>query len=167
MDNTLIYYIERLQLMGFFAGYPLIYALVNVLASEQSKKDLFINRVFRQLPLAYALSGMLFLGYVLNSIYPDFSAENILKQLTFIKIWGLLSILFWIPLFSKKPVISLLHSLVFFFFLIRVLFLHLTSMIGIDMIKNNMSVFTDSILLNTANLAIIVILMSLISKYRK
>ncbi len=167
MDNTLIYYIERLQLMGFFAGYPLIYALVNVLASEQSKKDLFINRVFRQLPLAYALSGMLFLGYVLNSIYPDFSAENILKQLTFIKIWGLLSILFWIPLFSKKPVISLLHSLVFFFFLIRDLFLHLTSMIGIDMIKNNMSVFTDSILLNTANLAIIVILMSLISKYRK
>lgn len=167
MDNTLIYYIERLQLMGFFAGYPLIYALVNVLAGEQSKKDLFINRVFRQLPLAYALSGMLFLGYVLNSMYPDFSAENILKQLTFIKIWGLLSILFWIPLFSKKPIISLLHSLVFFLFLVRDLFLHLTSMIGIDMIKNNMRVFTDSILLNTANLVIIVILMSLISKYRK
>ncbi len=168
MDNDLVVYIERLQLMAFFSGYPLIYALVNVLATERSRQpNAFVNRLVMLLPFAYALTGVLFLGFAVKNLYPDYSVENISEQFTYIKIWAIFSVLFWIPAFSKKPVFSLLHSLIFFFILLRDLFMYMTSYIGMDMIKNDMRVYTDSLLLNTGTLTVIVILYFIIRKYRK
>ena len=167
MDNNLIAYIERLQLIAFFAGYPLIYALVNFIAGDRSKQaNAFVNRLVILLPFSYALTGVLFLGFVLKNLYPDYSIENIAQQFTYLKIWGLLAVLFWIP-FRKKSVISLLHSLVFFFFLLRDIFMHMTSYIGIDVIKNDMKVYTGSLLLNTGTLTVIVILHFIIRKSRE
>ena len=167
MDNNLIVYIERLQLIAFFAGYPLIYALVNLIAGDRSKQaNAFVNRLVILLPFSYALTGVLFLGFVLKTLYPDYSIENITQQLTYLKIWGLLAVFFWFP-FAKKSVISLLHSLVFFFFLLRDMFMFMTSYIGIDVIKNDMKVYTDSLLLNTGTLTVIVILHFIIRKSRE
>lgn len=166
MDNDLGVYIEQLQLMAFFAGYPLIYAFVNVLSAKQSK-DAFLNRLFRIMPYAYALCGALFLGYFLKTLYPDYSTENISKELSYLKIWALLSLLFWLSPFSKRPVISLLHSFVFFFFLLRDLFMYMISMTSIDVIRNDMRVYFDSILLNTGTLIVILALHIILRKFRK
>jgi len=167
MDNSLIVYIERLQLMAFFAGYPLIYALVNHIAGDRSKQaNAFVNKLIILLPFSYALTGVLFLGFFLKNLYPDYSMENIAQQITYLKIWGLLSVLFWIP-FRKNSVISLLHSLVFFFFLIRDIFMQITSFISIDVIRNDMKVYTDSLLLNISTLTAIVILHFTISKFKE
>lgn len=167
MDESLIVYIERLQLIGIFAGYPLIYVLVTLMASDRSKQaNAFVNTLITMLPCSYALTGVLFLGFVLKNLYPDYSLDNIAQQFTYLKIWGLLALLFWLP-FPRKSVISLLHSLVFFFFLVRDTFMYMSSYIGIDVIKNDMKVYTDSLMLNTGTLTVIVILHFIIRKTRE
>jgi len=122
------------------------------------------------LPYAYALVGTLCLGLQLKNIYPDYSVENIklTVQQPLLLFWGLLSILFWIPALSKKPVISLIHSIVFFFLLVRNIFLQLTSSSADrSMVRNDMKIYTISLLLNLATLAFILLLSFLFAQYKK
>jgi hypothetical protein len=165
MGNDLGAYIQRLELMAFFAGYPLIYSIIQLIAGKQRA---FLNRLARLLPFAYALTGTLFLGLVLGNIFQDYHLKNIGDQfqVPYLTIWGLLSVLFWIPAFSKKPVFSLLHSLVFFFLLLKDFFLYMTSSTGRDVIKNDMKIYTDSLLLNMCTLAVIVIIHFIFSRIR-
>ncbi len=80
----------------------------------------------------------------------------------YLQIWGLLSILFWIPALGKKAGLSLLHSLVFFFFLVRDLVLQFSSA-DKDIVKNDMKIYTDSLLLNLGALILIVLISFLFS----
>ena len=82
--------------------------------------------------------------------------------------WGLLSILFWIPALGKKIFLSLIHSLVFFYFLARDLFLQLSaSAINESIVKNDMNVYTNSLLLNTGVFTIILLLSFLFIRNKK
>ena len=159
MDNDLFAYIDRLALMAFFTGYPIIYALVFFIAGKRIKAPGSLgNWLVKLLPYAYALNATLYLGMLIRNMYPDYSISNITEQLhyAFLRIFGLCALLFWIPLFSRKPIYSLLHSLLFFFFLLKDLVLQMTSGEGKDMIKNDMKIYTDSILLNLSTFAFIV-----------
>ena len=81
--------------------------------------------------------------------------------------WGLLSLLFWIPAISKKPILSLVHSLVFFFLLLSDLYLQWFSLTADNyVIKNDMKVYANSLILNLASFAILVLL-SLLFSYSK
>jgi hypothetical protein len=81
---------------------------------------------------------------------------------------ALFSMLFWIPALSKKKVLTLIHSLVFFFFLASDLFVQLfSSLTESDVIKNDMKVYVASIILNLAALAFLVLLSLLFSYYKK
>jgi hypothetical protein len=126
MSDNFFAYLERLELMAFFSGYPLLYAVALFIAGNRQLRNNFKSRLISLLSFAYALVGTLYLGLVLKNLYPDYSIENIklTMQQPWLIIWGLLSIFFWIPALGKKPVFSLIHSLVFFFFLVRDLFLH-------------------------------------------
>jgi hypothetical protein len=80
----------------------------------------------------------------------------------------LLSILFFIPALAKKTVISLLHSLVFFFFLLREIFSQLfSSDTDKNILKNEMKVYTDSLLLNLGVFAFITLVYFLFIPYKK
>ncbi len=150
MDNTFFAYLRQLELMAFFSGYPLLYAVVLSLAGKQPLRNNFKNRAVSLLPFAYALVGTLYLGLQLKNLYPDYSIENIKQAIVqpYLKTWALLSLLFWIPALAKKPLFSLLHSFIFFFLLLKDLIAH--SATGGDrlVIKNDMKVYTDSLLLN-------------------
>src|SRR6187401_2019807 len=125
MDNSFFTYLQQLQLMAFFSGYPLLYVFILFIAGNQQEKNNFKRRIVYLLPFGYALAGTLYLGFQLKNLYPDYSLVNIkltLQQHWLIG-WGLLSILFWIPALGKKTVVSLIHSLVFFFFIIRDIYL--------------------------------------------
>jgi len=170
MDSSFELYLEQLELMAFFSGYPLIYFVILSFAGQQSARSAFKNQLVSLLPLAYALAGTMYLGLQLKNLYPDFSIEHIKADFQFplLKIWGLLSVFFWFPLLRKKPFISLLHSLVFFCLLIRDFYLQLSSA-DTDrfVLKNEMKVYTDSLFLNFSTFAAICIVYFLISWLKK
>lgn len=161
MNPDFTSYIDHLQLIAFFAGYPIIYSIVLVMNGEHRA---FVKKLVVLLPYAYALTGTLFLGFIAKELFSD-PVNNFTSffQNSYLKIWGFLAVLFWIPAFSKKPVYSLLHSLMFFLLLLKDFFQYANSPAGSDMIKNDMRVYTDSLLLNTSTLAVIVIIYFIIS----
>ncbi len=156
MGDNFFSYLQQLELMAFFSGYPLLYAIINVFAGNSNREVL--KKLPSILPYAYALVGSLFLGLQLKNLYPDYSFENIRLsvQQPILQIWALLSLLFWIPALAKKPVFSLLHSFVFFFFLLRDLLSHLfESATDKNILRNDMKVYTDSLLLNLGALIVL------------
>lgn len=170
MGNSFFEYLQQLELMVFFSGYPLVYAVAIVFFGNQQLKNNFKSRIVSLLPFAYALSGTLYLGLQLKNLYPDYSIENIKQtvQLPFLMVWGLLSILFWIPALGKKIVVSLIHSLVFFFFLVSDVAIQLLSTAADkDMIRNDMKIYTVSLLLNIVAFSLIVLLSFLFSRFTK
>jgi hypothetical protein len=169
MDDTFFTYLQRLEMMAFFSGYPLIYAIVVSVAGNKQTKTILKNRLTSSLPFGYALVGTLYLGLQLKNFYPDYSIEKIklTVQQPYLIIWGLLSVLFWIPAIAKKRILSLLHSLVFFFFVARDLLLHsFQPSADKNVVKNDMKIYTDSLLLNMGAFAFILLLSFLFSRYK-
>ena len=89
-------------------------------------------------------------GPATQNLYPDYTWAHIAaaNPEPYLKIWGLLSILFFIPVLKKKPVFSLLHSLVFFFFLAKDILLHFIQSTEKEVVKNDMNIYTISLLIN-------------------
>ncbi len=150
MDIDFFAYIERLELMAFFSGYPFIYLLVHIFSSTQFGKRIFHKRIELLLPVSYALVGLLYLGLVLKNLYPHYSLHNIQLSIhqPFFKIWGLLSLLFFIPLFNRKTVFSLWHSLLFFFFFAGTIIKETLLSNQNDAVKNGMHIYSISLLIN-------------------
>jgi len=153
MGGGFFAYLQRLEMLAFFSGYPLIYLFIQFIAGSPSLKNKTIRGFTSLLPSGYALVGTLYLGLQLRNLYPGFTLQNIEHAIPqpFLNIWGLLSILFWIPVISKKPVLSMLHSLVFFFIIIGDLISQLTGVNSDrNILKNDMRIYSVSILLNLA-----------------
>jgi len=158
MGDNFFSYLQQLELMAFFSGYPLVYAIILSIAGKKQLRNNFKSSIVRLLPYSYALVGILYLGLQLKNLYPDYSAENIKIALEhpFLKIWGLLSLLFWIPTLAKKTELSLLHSLVFFFLLLKDLIVQSSFNEGnTHIIKNDMKVYTDSLMINISSLLVV------------
>lgn len=169
MGNNFFTYIQHLEMMAFFSGYPLIYYLLRLISRNASFKNNPGAGMISLLPFAYAVVGTLYLGLQLSNLYPDYTIENIKHRIQQpgLLIWGLLSLLFWIPAFSKRQILSVLHSLVFFFLIVKDLFFYFTGQIrDRDIIKNDMQVYTVSIFLNLAAV-ILLLLCSFLIRFRK
>lgn len=150
MDDSFFIYLEQLELLLFFSGYLLIYLLVHALAETGPAKKIFKKNIARLLPFTYAVVGVLYLGFLLKGLYPDYSFSHIIEasKIPGLKIWGLLSVLFFIPALARKPVYSLLHSLVFVFFILRDLYLFLFKTLDKSLLKNDMNLYMYSLLIN-------------------
>ena len=170
MGNNFFAYLQQLEMMAFFSGYPLLYTFILFVTGYRQSKPYTKKRVASLLPFSYALVGTLYLGLQLKNLYPDYSIENIKGTFEhpLLVIWGLLSILFWIPALGKKHVLSLIHSLIIFFFLVKDLFLQsTTSSADKNIVRNDMKIYTDSLLLNLGAFAFIVLLFFLYTFYKK
>jgi hypothetical protein len=170
MGGGFFAYLQRLEMLVFFSGYPLVYYLVHWITGSKPATGSFRSRLIFLLPWSYALLGTLYLGLLLKNAYPDYSVSNIkLKiQEPYLILWGLLSLIFWIPAFNRKPVFSLLHSLVFFFFLVKDIgyaFFKLTT--DNHVVRNDMNIYTISIILNSISFAFICTIVFLFSHFRK
>jgi hypothetical protein len=165
MGNSFFEYLQQLELMAFFSGYPLLYAVILFIAGNKRSKNNFKSRMVLALPFAYALIGTLYLGLQLKKLYFNYSSGNVkqMMHLPYLMIWGLLSILFWIPSVSKKKVLSLIHSLVFFFFLLKDIVLQFASSADENILKNDMRIYTISLLLNVGAFVLMLLLSLLIS----
>lgn len=151
MNDNFFSYLHRLELIAFFSGYPLIYAIVFLIAGNCILKDKLREKITSLLPFAYALIGTLYLGFQLKILYPNYSIGYLSESIhhPFLVLWGISAILFWIPAIAKKIVISLLHSFVFFFLLLKDIFFQ-SSVSGVDktIVRNDMKLYTTSLLLN-------------------
>jgi hypothetical protein len=166
ITDSLNDYISHLQLLAFFAGYPFVYTLVNFLATKRQEKTPFISKEWvALLPFTYALIGSLFFGLLLKNISPDFSLQNI-ADTSSLEVWAIISVLFWIPALSKKPVFSLLHSVPFFLILIKDFFIQATSNSAMFVIENDMKMYSISFLLNTVALVFIYALLYCLRYFR-
>ena len=118
MGDSFFAYLQLLELMVFFSGYPLLYAVIVLFAGNKSSKNNFKSRLISILPFAYALVGTLYLGLQLKNLYLNYTFGNVKQMMLhpYLMIWGLLSLFFWIPALSRKRQLTLIHSLVFFFF---------------------------------------------------
>ncbi len=161
MENSFFVYLQQLQLMAFFSGYPLLYAIILFFAGKKQPQNNFRNKIVSLLPFAYALIGTLYIGFQLKNLSLNYSAANV-KQLfmqPWLLIWALLSLLFWLHALSKKKELSLIHSLVFFFFLVKDIVLQITgSSGGREMLQNDMRIYTVSFFLNLGALLLITLL---------
>jgi len=150
MNYTFLSYMQQLELVAFFAGYPLLYAVVSVASEKQLLKNLVKTNPVSLLPYSYALIATLYLGLQFKTYY---SANTLIEQfpLPLIVIWGLLANLFWLPFLAKRPVLSLLHSLIFLFPIIKDIFLQVTKYRAeSDMVSNDMKLYTISVAINIA-----------------
>ena len=169
MENSFFAYLQQLELMTFFSGYPLLYTLILFIAGNKKPLNNFRNRMIKILPFSYALVGTLYLGLELKNLYLSYSLGNV-KQIMlhpYLMIWGLLSILFWIPAISKKKELSLIHSLVFFFFLVKDVILQLGSSADKYMLGNDIRIYTISLLLNLGAFFFLLLLSFLLFQNKK
>ncbi len=170
MDNSFLAYLQRLEMMAFFSGYPLIYSLILFVAGNKQSKNNSRSSLVSFLPFSYALVGTLYLCLQLKNLYPDYFIGNIklTVQLPYLKIWGLFSILFWLPALGRKTVLSLVHSFVFFFFFVKDLFFQLSGLSADkNIVRNDMKIYTVSLLLNLAAFALIILIFFLFTRSRK
>jgi len=159
-DNSFLGYLQLLELMAFFSGFPLVYSIALFVSGKISASNPKLD-LRRLLPYAYALVGTLYLGYLLKNLYPDYSIANIKNsfQHPFLVTWALLSLLFWIPAINKRPILSLLHSLVFFFFLLRDLYIQITDTAADkNILSNDMKIYTTSLMINFCALIFILLI---------
>ena len=158
MGDSFFVFLEKLELMIFFSGYPLLYLFIRTIADTGWSKKIFKKNILTLLPYAYGLVGILYLGLQLQSLYPDYSFGHIAAStaIPLLKTWAMLSLLFLIPFFSKRPVFSLLHSLVFFFFIVKDLYLAFDTG-DTTILKNDMHVYTYSLLINLTAFVFVII----------
>lgn len=161
MDDQFINYLGRLESMAFFSGYPLLYAFLFLIAGNFKSASKRKYPLFPLLPFAYALVGTLYLALQLRNLYPDYSLFNIKQSIgqPYLTIWGISAMIFWIPSLAGKPILSLLHSFVFFYFLVKDILTQLF-VVSADkhILRNEMKLFTDSLLLNIVAMVAIILL---------
>jgi hypothetical protein len=170
MGNNFYVYVQQLEMLAFFSGYPLVYFLIRFLTQQRTLKNGWEGRFVSILPFAYALIGSLYLGLQLKNLFPDYNLFNLKHRIhqPYLQIWAVMSMLFWIPVFSKKQVFSVLHSLVFFFLILRDLFFQFTGLTQDgNIIKNDMKIYTVSIFLNLAAVTVLALLSFLLSFRKK
>jgi len=152
MFGTFAAYAEWIELETFFSGFIVIYALYWLYFQKTD-----------HLGIAYALVGTLYWGLQFKNYYPHYNLQEIISSINypFLKAWGLISILFWIPAVRKYSILPLLHSILFFVLMIAALFNHQ---------NNALKVFAASLLINSCSLILILLishLLKLLSKSKR
>lgn len=169
MGENFFKYIQQLEIFAFFSGYPIVYAIAAFIRGNKLTTGIR-NALFILTPFAYAIIGVLYFGLQLKKYYPNYSLAHLAQEIQnpFLTVWAFSSLLFWIPSLNKKPIISLLHGLVFFFVIAKNFYLQFRSPEpDNDVIKNYIRVYSDSILLNSGVLISLLIIYLTIRRIKK
>lgn len=168
MNDSFFSYLHRLELIAFFSGYPLVYAIALFSAGYVVSREKQKRKIVSLLPFAYALTGTLYLGFQLKILYPNYSVGYITETIhhPFLVLWGISAIFFWIPALAKKPFMSLLHSMVFFFILLKDIFQSSLSGVDKNIVRNDMKLYSYSLLLNAGAVIIVIVIYFLFTRLK-
>ena len=164
----MIAYFQQLEIMAFFSGYPLLYHFILSISGKPGIRTLFKKRLIKLLPITYAITATLYFGLQIRNLYPDISIKHLFTEVQspLLVTWGMIAIFLWIPFFLKRPVISVLHSWVFFLLLLKDIVIQLLSDGDRDVIRNDMKVYFDSILLNSGIFILLLFVLLIISRIK-
>ena len=158
MWNDLSEFASWVELETFFSGYLFVWMIILLVTSLSTKATLG-KKLLTSLPKAYALVGTFYLALQLKNAYPDFAIKNIFTdtRYTYLKIWAILSICFWIQALNKKTIFSILHNLVYFILMIIAIYINFFSgSYDENMAINNIKILVASIAINVAALLIVI-----------
>lgn len=146
MDNSFVSLLQLLEILAFFSGFPMIYLLVKYLDQYKGMQR-FTQKAIPILPVAYGILGILFVGLELKNLLIDFNLARF--EHPYLIVWGISSLLFLFPFFSKQPYWSFCHSLVFLLILVeKIIFEDFAPEGKAQQIKNYMTIYSISLALN-------------------
>ena len=143
MFGSFTAYAEWIELETFFSAFFLLFSLYWLYFRKPG-----------QTGLAYALVATLYWGLQFKNYYPDYDLSKIISSIQYpvLRIWAVMALLFWVPAVRKKPLLLVLHSIVFFILPVIKYFDH-----------NTPKILAASFLINSSSL----ILILLLTKIRK
>lgn len=151
MNNEFFSYLQQLETMAFFSGYPILFAVIHYISGNENIKFRNKKNLVLLLPYTYALVGIFYLGFQLKKVYLNYIAFEEIQWQSYstLTLWAFLSLAFGLSFLRKKILLSLLHSFVFFFFIIKDIVQQLlASAPEPSVLRNDMNVYTDSLLMN-------------------
>jgi hypothetical protein len=170
MEDNFFNSLDRLEYIAFFAGYPLIYTLIRSLSSRLPYLHHLKIKGAELLPYSYAMVGTLYLGLQLRNLFPDYSMEHIMMtvQHPMLKCWALLSLMCWIPAVARLKGLSLALSSVFFILWIKDIMVEqfINPVRDVLVIRNEMKIYTDSLLLNLGAYSIVFLCFIVFKRFR-
>jgi hypothetical protein len=149
MGADLLTFIQRFELLVFFSAYPLFYTLIKIITAMRKQK------LQELLPVTYALVTTLYFLFVLWQNFRSPVTWPMSFPIVLLRSWSILALLFWIPGIRKFSFGPFLHSLVFFGLIVIDIFTGMGDPAGKDQVRNDMTVFTGSFLLNASAFGII------------
>jgi hypothetical protein len=168
MDG-LLEYIEWVELETFFSGFLLVYAIIYLLSAKQPA-DFIKIKMLPLLPLAYALIATLYWGLQFKNWYPDYNINHIISgtYYPYLKLWALLAIFFWLPILNRKNFPAVVHSGIFFFLMMKDIGVQVLGKNADSSSRNNdLKIYTASIIMHIAALAVIFLVYLLILRLKK
>jgi hypothetical protein len=157
-------YIEKLELVAFFSAFPLIYLIARVISTQLSFNKKWLLNLYYNISLAYAITTLLYTGMKLNQVYQNhFFAFDFYNFNTYLKIWSLLGLLFFIPFFRRKMSWTFIHSLPFLGLIIFDFFAFYKSQTGVEVLHNEMRLYFVSAILNIASTMMVTLYFSIFS----
>lgn len=163
-------YLQQLEILAFFSGYPIVYAITAALKNPGSGRNGIVNKAFYLLPIVYVFLGLLYIGLLLRNFYPNYSFELIKYQIQipFYVCWAISSLFFIIPWLRSRPFICLLHSLIFFYLIVRNFYLQLSAPeTDKNVLRNHMNIYFISIMFNILILTVLLLISYFIQRLRK
>ena len=168
MDNSFFAYLKQLEVMVFFSGYPLLccnyfYCRRSSIKKQFQHKDCSAI-TFCICPGGYIISWAAikkFISWIFCRKNKRWFSTTLINSLG----TSLNSFLDTGP--GQKTVFSLIHSLVLFFFPAIGLFVQLSSSADKNTFRNDMKIYTVSLLLNVGAFALIVFLFFLFAHLKK
>lgn len=158
MGTGLLTTIQRFELLAFFSGYPVLYTLVSIISGSRLK--ITGSDPKKLLPLLGAAYASVGTGFLFFLLWPSFHAQPFAPadlSIVALRTWGVLAILFWLPRLRNLPVASLLHSVIFFGLVALDIIEGGSSLAGREEIRNDMLLFTVSVLLNAATFSLVLL----------
>jgi len=157
MGEGFIAYIERIELIGFFSGYPVVWLLLNRMLKRRFSLHALSMRIRSALPAVYPVLATLYTAMLIKSLYPYYTVQNLLNifSITPLRIWAITALIFWLPYLQKRISILLLHSAVFFGLLCYDVWANIRNHSNLEMLQNDIRIFGISILLSIVILSVV------------
>lgn len=157
--NDFFIYIERLELIAFFTGVPLLGIIIFLVIGKRERGMVLLHNI---LPITYAILSVLYLGMKMYQHGLDMGDWLLRGSVLHIllKGWAISASLFFIPAFRKRwRGVSNYHGLVFYGIILNDLIQASREALSAELIRNEWFLQGLSILGTTLLLALVYFLL--------